>query len=131
MALGTKPYRVDSADFVPLHRPRFCWTNVLREEIPGITVTEKEFWFEIHMPHQYPQQEQWMEEGWEPSFGDEEVVYPTCMKSIVRRAPPPGLRDLTSVMSIQSNVGKQMLIDFHHINTKSSIYFGRMTSGAS
>ena len=89
VALGTKPYRLDSADFVPLHRPRFCWTNVLREDIPGITITEKEFWTEIHMPHQYPQQEQWMEEGWEPSFGDEEVVYPTCMKSIVRRAPPP------------------------------------------
>ena len=89
VALGTRPYRLDSADFVPLHRPRFCWSNVVRKDIPGVTLREKEFWTEVNMPHEYPHREQWLEEGWEPSLGEEEVIYPTCMKSIVRRAPPP------------------------------------------
>ena len=89
VALGAKPYRVDSADFVPLHRPRFCWSNVPREDIPGITLEEKEHWTEISMTHEYPLHEQWIEEGWAPMYEEDQVVYPTCMKSIVRRSPPP------------------------------------------
>lgn len=89
VALGIKPYRMDSADFVPLHRPRFCWSNVKREDIPGVYVSEKEHWTELSMPHEYPQPQQWIEEGWEQHDNGNGIIYPTCMKSIVRARPPP------------------------------------------
>lgn len=89
VAVGTKPFRVDSADFVPLHRPRFCWSNVKREEIPGVVLTDTDLWVEVSMPHSYPKVEQWIEEGWSQDVELAVPIYPTCMKSIPRRVPPP------------------------------------------
>ena len=87
--LGGKPYRVDSADCVPIHRPRFCWSNVAFSEVEGVTVEDKEFWYEVRMVHEYPEVSQWLEEGAVWPGEVERVVFPTCMKSIVRSCPPP------------------------------------------
>ena len=87
--LGQKPYRVDSADCVPIHRPRFCWTNERCIEIEGVSITDKGRWLEVSMKHPYPPTECWLEPGavWEgESYG---TIFPTCMKSIVRSRPPP------------------------------------------
>ena len=87
--LAVKPWRFDSADVVPVHRPRFCWCNTELIPMGGVTVEEKERWFDIRFEHAYPKLEEWIEEGSEwPGFL-EGAVLPTCMKSIPRSSPPP------------------------------------------
>ena len=86
--LNAKPLKLDSADAVPLHRPRFCWSNVTPTPMEGVTLEEKERWTHVHMPHEFPAVEQWIEEGWHWPGGEEGNLLPTCMKSIKRRSPP-------------------------------------------
>ena len=86
--LGIKPWRFDSADVVPVHRPRLCWSNTELTEMGGVDFVEKERWWEIKFSHEYPATEQWIEEGWSwPGF-DEGAILPTCMKAIRRSSPP-------------------------------------------
>ena len=87
--LNVKPFRVDSVDAVPIHRPRFCWHNLDVVDIEGVELKESERWVEVSMKHDYPAQEQWLEPGawWEG--GEQGHVFPTCMKSIKRSNPPP------------------------------------------
>ena len=87
--LGRKPFRVDSADCVPLHRPRFCWANLKPFEIEGVSLKEMDRWIEVTMAHCYPLTEDWLEEGavWEGE--SQQAILPTCMKSICRSKPPP------------------------------------------
>eukprot|EP00438_Fugacium_kawagutii_P003316 Skav229330 [mRNA] locus=scaffold2917:69352:73753:- [translate_table: standard] len=86
--LGSKPYRVDSAQSVPIHRPRFCWTNVEIHPLEDVWLEEKEHWVEVNLCHAYPTDDQWLTEGavW-PYSG--EAVFPTAMKAIPRVRPPP------------------------------------------
>ena len=87
--LGRKPFRVDSSDVVPIHRPRFCWSNVRVQKIEGVTLVEKARWIEVTFDHPYPNSDTWLEEG---SYWPGEgwgTVFPTCLKSIVRQRPPP------------------------------------------
>ena len=86
--LNVKPLKLDSADAVPLHRPRFCWSNVTPTPMEGVTLEEKERWTHVHMPHEFPAVEQWIEEGWHWPGGEQGNLLPTCMKSIKRRSPP-------------------------------------------
>ena len=86
--LGVKPLRLDSVDAVPIHRPRYCWTNVELKEIPGTEVVEEDRWYRVKTPHQYPFLEQWIEEGWVWEGLTSGVVLPTAMKAIKRKAPP-------------------------------------------
>lgn len=58
-ALGVRPFRVDSADSVPIHRPRFCWHNLDITELAGAALEEKSRWTEVSLPHVYPRLEQW------------------------------------------------------------------------
>ena len=87
--LGVKPVKVDSVDAVPIHRPRFCWHNLEYVEVPGVYLEECDRWILASMPHAYPELSQWLEAGavW-PGF-DQGAVFPTCMKSIKRKVPPP------------------------------------------
>ena len=87
--LGVKPWLMDSADAVPVHRPRFCWTNVEWQEIEGVEAEEMARWWKVSMVHDYPQLEQWLSEGAEwPGYWNGNIL-PTCMKSIKRERPPP------------------------------------------
>ena len=87
--LGVKPLRFDPWDAVPIHRPRFCWTNVELSPMEGADLQEKDRWIEVSLPHAYPAVEQWLEEGaWWPG-GEEGHVLPTAMKAIKRARPPP------------------------------------------
>lgn len=54
-ALGTKPWRLDPTDAVPIHRPWFCWTKEDLEPMDGAEVREKERWIEIRLRHEYPE----------------------------------------------------------------------------
>ena len=84
-----KPFRVDSADVVPIHRPRFCWTNVHVLHIPGVRWEEKARWIEITFEHAYPSVDSWLEEGASWPGGDRGTVLPTCLKVLKRQKPPP------------------------------------------
>ena len=86
---GRKPFRVDSSDVVPIHRPRFCWTNVGITRIPGVELEEKPRWVEVSFDHSYPPTSAWLEEECVWEGGHYGVVFPTCLKSIVRQRPPP------------------------------------------
>lgn len=87
--LGVRPYRVDSVDSVPIHRPRFCWTNAELHPLEDVWLEEKVYWTEVHLPHPYPDTSQWLSEGASWPYADTNVVFPTSMKSIKRRHPPP------------------------------------------
>ena len=87
--LNAKPFRVDSADCVPIHRPRFCWHNLDVVEIEGIELEEKERWVEVSMKHSYPEVTQWLEDSAEWNGQYTNTIFPTCMKSIKRQKPPP------------------------------------------
>ena len=87
-ALGTKPWRLDPADSVPLHRPRFCWTNEELEPMDGAEVCEKDRWIEIRLWHEYPLLDKWLEEGAQWPGYENGTVLPTCMKAIRRSRPP-------------------------------------------
>eukprot|EP00438_Fugacium_kawagutii_P036840 Skav204450 [mRNA] locus=scaffold1298:250701:254168:+ [translate_table: standard] len=87
-ALGTKPFRVDCADAVPIHRPRFCWHNLEVVPMEGASLEDKLRWVELSLQHPYPAVEQWLEPGasWDGHLHN--TIFPTCMKSIPRTRPP-------------------------------------------
>lgn len=87
-ALGVKPYRLDPAGAVPIHRPRFCWSNMDLAPMEGVDVVEKERWYQVDIEYPYPELGQWLEEGasW-PGF-EQGTILPTCMKCIKRTRPP-------------------------------------------
>ena len=39
--LGVKPYRMDPMEGVPIHRPRFCRTNMDLAPMDGVEVEDK------------------------------------------------------------------------------------------
>lgn len=88
--LETFPFLVDPIHAVPMRRPRFCWTT---EDIdglfPDVRLVAGKYWTEIIAAAEYPQMEQWMDDGFEWKGGQEGAVLPTCLKSIPRRCPPP------------------------------------------
>ena len=87
--LGVRPWRLDSYESVPIHRPRFCWTNQRLFDFEGMWYEEKERWYEIHLPHDYPLTSQWIEEGAEWPGYEQGAVLLTAMKAIPRKQPPP------------------------------------------
>ena len=88
-ALGVKPLRMDPAGVVPIHRPRYCWSNTELAAMDGVWVEEKERWFEVHMEQPYPDPKQWMEPDAEWPGYSAGAILPTCMKCIKRVRPPP------------------------------------------
>ena len=128
--LNAKPLKLDSADAVPLHRPRFCWSNVTPTPMEGVTLEEKERWTHVHMPHEFPAVEQWIEEGWHWPGGEEGNLLPTCMKSIKRRSPPLKPAGLDrAYLTIPSLGGRQTNSDSPLINMATDSCFGREVSG--
>ena len=87
--LGVKPLRLDCADVVPIHRPRFCWTNLALEPMDHIFLEEKEHWIEVQMEHEYPAENQWLTPGAEWPGGTWGTVLPTAMRALRRSRPPP------------------------------------------
>ncbi len=87
--LGTVPYRLDSADAVPMHRPRYAWSSEsLEEKIAGVSVEAKGYWKEVSACAEYPLTSSWLQEGFEWKGESWGAVFPTCMKAIPRNFPP-------------------------------------------
>ena len=89
MTLGVKPLKFDPVDVVPIHRPRFCWSNLVVEPMDHVYLEEKEHWIEVHMEHEYPREEQWLSPGAVWPGGAWGTVLPTAMRAIRRTRPPP------------------------------------------
>lgn len=86
--LGSIPYKMDSADAVPMHRPRYAWSSeTLEEKIPGVSVEKKAYWKEVSAPAPYPPTSSWLQPGFVWN-GESVCVFPTCMKAIPRVFPP-------------------------------------------
>jgi site-specific DNA-cytosine methylase len=84
------PYKLDCADAVPMRRPRFCWTSEQVEgHFPDVTVEKKRYWKEVTAKAPYPEVCQWLTEGYHWEGGNWGTIFPTCLKSIPRNAPPP------------------------------------------
>eukprot|EP00435_Cladocopium_sp_Y103_P022492 s823_g5.t1 len=62
-ALGVKPLKLDPCDVMPIHRPRFCWTNAELHAMEHVQLEEKERWVLVSMEGEYPSLEQWLEPG--------------------------------------------------------------------
>ena len=60
MALGVKPFKLQSPDAVPISRPRFCWTNKDLPWMKGVTMLDKGDYFEIVAECEYPLVQQWI-----------------------------------------------------------------------
>eukprot|EP00435_Cladocopium_sp_Y103_P052317 s489_g16.t1 len=43
--LNVKPLRLDPAGVVPIHRPRYCWTNSCLSDMDGVEVREKDRYY--------------------------------------------------------------------------------------
>eukprot|EP00438_Fugacium_kawagutii_P011483 Skav211701 [mRNA] locus=scaffold1535:220625:222286:+ [translate_table: standard] len=86
---GVKALKLQCSDAVPISRPRLCWTNVSLARLPGIMLNEQARWTEVRAVADYPQTSQWIREDstWEGEAAG--VCFPTCMKAIPRRRPPP------------------------------------------
>lgn len=88
-ALGVEPYKVQCADAVPISRPRYCWTNKELPPLPGVSLKHKDGYCEVTAKASYPLNCDWIREDswWDPEIDD--VVFPTAMKAIPRKEPPP------------------------------------------
>ena len=87
--MGLRPYYLDSADSVPMNRPRLTWcTEDLKLSLDGLIFEEQQFWTKVTASNTYPKTSQWIREDWTWT-GDGWCSLPTCMKSIPRSSPPP------------------------------------------
>ena len=86
---GTKPWRLNPADILPISRPRFTWTSFPRAQLAGIRWQDRGGYFELELSGEGISPSQWLRPGclWEPL--DPTTKFPTFMKSIPRVRPPP------------------------------------------
>ena len=88
--LGRSPYRVDCVQAVPMRRPRYCWcTEEPQFAVTGLELTKGPYWTEVVASAPYPEVKDWKTPGYDWWGELEGAVFPTCMKSIPRRVPPP------------------------------------------
>ena len=86
--LGSQPYRLNCADAVPMHRPRYSWSTETLEEKVGVTVEQRAYWKEVKAVAEYPLVSSWLQPGYEWDGQFSGAVFPTCMKAIPRISPP-------------------------------------------
>ena len=86
----TKPYLVDPVQAVPMRRPRYCWTTEALDGLfSDVTLKSGKYWTEVTALAPYPLTDQWIEDGHWWNGDGQGVTFPTCMKAIPRRCPPP------------------------------------------
>ena len=88
--MGCEPYFLDSADAVPLKRPRLCWTTEVVEGcLGGIEVRKDRRWWQVIAKSPYPSLDQWITPGFEWPGEREAGAFPTCMRCVWKDKPPP------------------------------------------
>eukprot|EP00438_Fugacium_kawagutii_P007120 Skav222893 [mRNA] locus=scaffold1102:245989:248623:- [translate_table: standard] len=84
--VGSIPYKLDPRNQVPMARPRFCWTDLELWEIEGLKLHHKDGYVEVEIDGTWPDPRAWLDN--DSYQNDDQVIYPTCMKSIPRFQPP-------------------------------------------
>ena len=88
--LEVAPIKLDPADSMPVSRPRFAWCSVPLYQMQGLELHEEKEYVRAYTHFDTTlQTSQWIRPGWSWNGGGGEVVFPTFMKSIRRRRPPP------------------------------------------
>ena len=93
LRLDVKPIKLDPAEIQPMSRPRLAWLSREVHSGEGVTLIDHGDFVEVVMEGAFPDSSTWITPGWVPT--SEATIYPTFMKSIVRKRPPPnpaGLR---------------------------------------
>ena len=88
--IGVIPYFLDAADSMPIHRPRLCWTSEdWHHMIPGITLTKEQYWIRVWAPASWPDDQQWIADGWVWEGAGSGQALPTAMRTVPKQNPPP------------------------------------------
>lgn len=86
---GVVPYKLQCSDASPISRPRLCWSNVDLSILPGIRFKYGPLWTEVLAVAPFPDTSQWLREDAVWEYDGSGTIFPTCMKSLPRRTPPP------------------------------------------
>ena len=87
--VGSRPWKLDPRDVLPISRPRLAWTSFQPQNFEGMKCEDKGEFVEISMEAPGLQPRQWLEPGWQWGNGETQLPFPCFMKAIPRRAPPP------------------------------------------
>ena len=82
------PIKLDPSDILPFSRPRFAWTSEPLYEMQGIRLVKEKEYVRAYMEGDTVANSQWIRPGWSWT-APPGTCFPTFMKSIRRRRPPP------------------------------------------
>eukprot|EP00435_Cladocopium_sp_Y103_P062211 s313_g23.t2 len=87
--LEVMPVKLDPADCMPISRPRLAWCSETLYEMDGIQLWEEGDYVRAYVDGPALETSQWIRPGWSWPGGNQNVKFPTFMKSIKRSSPPP------------------------------------------
>ena len=86
----TIPYHLDTADSMPIHRPRLCWTSEDWDGLmPGLQIVREQYWIRVTAQAEWPKQYQWVSPGWIWEGESRGAILPTAMRTVPKDRPPP------------------------------------------
>ena len=87
-ALEICPIKLDPSDSLPVSRPRFAWCSETLYEMEGLELWTEKDYVRAYTSADPVSDEQWIRPGW--TWGAPTgTCFPTFMKSIRRKTPPP------------------------------------------
>lgn len=87
--LDTVPIKLDPSDTLPYNRPRLAWCSEELTAMEGLTLWEEQEFYRAYVTSEGVSPQQWIRPGWSWPAADTGTRFPTFMKSIERRQPPP------------------------------------------
>ena len=99
--LDVAPVKLDPADSLPYSRPRLAWISEEIYEMEGLSLWTEGDYVRAYVDGPGLDNSQWIRPGWSWDGNHTGVKFPTFMKSIKRKNPPPvpaGLRRATPSM---------------------------------
>eukprot|EP00435_Cladocopium_sp_Y103_P016983 s2158_g4.t1 len=88
--LDVQPVKLDPADTLPYNRPRLAWCSEELYEMEELSLWTEKDYIRAYVQAGSVETSQWIRPGWSwPAGDDGSTKFPTFMKSIPRRAPPP------------------------------------------
>eukprot|EP00435_Cladocopium_sp_Y103_P000532 s2010_g1.t1 len=88
--LEVQPVKLDPCDTLPFNRPRLAWCSEELVASEELSLWQEKDYVRAYVMDGYVKPKQWIKPGWSwPAGDDPQVKFPTFMKSIPRRVPPP------------------------------------------
>ena len=128
--LETEPYRVDCADAVPMHRPRYCWTHEdIEHALEGLEITRYPYWWEVTADAEYPPTSSWIQPGYSWAGEKRHSISPRVWSLSRGLGPRLSLLALQSVALILSKDGVRILTASLHISIQINIWLLEVIAG--